>query len=92
MSSPVVFPRDGQGFRAEVKLGDSFHLVLMSTHSAMGVRATVYDVKANSQVFHEYADDFEDGKRKAEDYARNLYRHIGTIRESFPALDWRETG
>ena len=43
--APVVFPRDGQGFRAEVKIGDDTHLVFMATHSALGPAATVYDAK-----------------------------------------------
>jgi hypothetical protein len=31
-NTPVVFPRDGQGFRAELKIGDDIHLVLIATH------------------------------------------------------------
>lgn len=92
MSSPIVFPRDGQGFRAEVKIGDSFHLLLMSTHTAMGPVASVYDGKTKKWVYREWAEDFDDGKRKVETYARKFYRAIGTIKEPFPVLDWKETG
>jgi len=92
MSSPVVFPRDGQGYRAEVKIGDSFHLVLLTTHSGMGPSASVYDVRTKKFVHREWAEDFEDGKRKAGAYAQKFYRAIGTIKEPFPALEWKETG
>jgi hypothetical protein len=31
-----VFPKEGQGFRAEAKIGDDIHLVLTATHTAVG--------------------------------------------------------
>jgi len=92
MSSPIVFPREGQGFRVEVKFGDTVHWVLMSTHSAAGPIASVYDAKTKKWIFREWAEDFDDGKRRAEAYAQKFYRAIGTIKEPFPVLEWQATG
>lgn len=92
MSSRVVFPRDGHGFRAEVKIGNSFDLVLLSVHSPMGPVVSVYDARTKKWVHREWAEAFEDGKYKAEAYARKFYKAIGTIKEPFPVLDWKETG
>jgi hypothetical protein len=66
-NTPVVFPRDGQGFRAEVKLGDDIHLVFMATYSALGPAATVYDAKLKKWwQAGEWAEDIEEAKQKAE--------------------------
>lgn len=65
MSSSIVFPREGQGVRAEMRIGDVLHLVLMSVHSAGGPIASVYDAKTKKWVFREWAEDIDDGKRKA---------------------------
>jgi hypothetical protein len=92
MSSQVVFPREGQGYRAEVQIGDVFHLVLMSTHSALGPAAAVYDVRTKKWMYRDWAEDFDDGKRKAETFAQKFYRAIGNIKEPFPELDWKKTG
>jgi hypothetical protein len=86
----IVFPRDGQGFRAEVKL-PGFHVVLLTTHSAMGPGASVYDATNKRWAFREWVDNFEDGKAKAENYGRKFHRAVG-IKEAFPALEWNETG
>jgi hypothetical protein len=45
--SAIVFPREGQGFRAELTIGDDYHLLLMATHTAVGPVMAIYDVKAN---------------------------------------------
>jgi hypothetical protein len=91
-NSPVVFPRDGQGFRAEVKIGDDIHLLLMATHSALGPAATVYDAKLKKWwPEREWAEDFDDAKRKAEARARLWYRYVGR-RELFPDVEWHPTG
>ena len=90
-ASPV-FPRDGQGFRAEVKVGETVHLLLMATHSAMGPAASIFDVKTKKWFSNrEWADDIDDAKARAERIARSWYRHVG-LKEPFPALEWKETG
>jgi hypothetical protein len=88
----IVFPRDGQGFRAEVKIGDDIHLVLMATHTAMGPIMTIYDAKLKKWwPNREWADDIDDAKSKAESRARTWYRYVGR-KEPFPPLEWKETG
>lgn len=88
----IEFPREGQGFRAEVRIGDDIHLVLMATHTALGPATTIYDVKLKKWwPEREWAEDIEDAKRKAEARARLWYRYVGR-KEPFPALQWAETG
>jgi|GEM_PF-4084257 hypothetical protein len=91
-SNAVLFPREGQGFRAEVKIGEDIHLVLFATHSSMGPGASVFDAKTKRWFSNrEWADDFDDAKGRAERIARNWYRHVGR-KDPFPVLDWKETG
>ncbi len=88
----IVFPREGQGFRAEVKIGDDIHLVLMATHSALGPASTVYDARLKKWwPEREWAEDIEDAKRKAEARARQWYKYVGR-KEPFPELHWTEMG
>jgi hypothetical protein len=91
MATPA-FPRLGQGFRAEVTIGDNIHLVLMATHTGVGPAAGVFDVK-RQKWFKErdWAEDIEDAKQKAEALAR---KHCYAVnpKESFPQLRWTETG
>jgi hypothetical protein len=90
--SAIVFPREGQGFRAEVKIGDQVHLVLMATHSAMGPAASVFDAKTKKWFSNrEWADDIDDAKARAERIAKGWYKYVG-LKEPFPALEWKETG
>ena len=59
-----------EGFSAEVRIGDE-HLRLFSEHKAMGVQASVYNVKANAWIApSEALDDIKEGKERAEEYAR----------------------
>ena len=91
-NAPVVFLREGQGFRAEAKIGDDTHLVLMATHSALGPAATVYDAKLKKYwQEREWAEDIEEAKQKAEARARQWYRCVGR-KEPFPNLEWTATG
>jgi hypothetical protein len=88
----IAFPRDGQGFRAEVRIGDDIHLILMATHTALGPAATVYDVRSSKWwPEREWAEDIEDAKRKAEARARKWYRSVGR-KEPFLVLQWTATG
>jgi len=91
-NAPVVFPRDGQGFRAEIKIGDDIHLVLMATHSALGPAATIYDAKLKKWwPERDWAEDIDDAKRRAENRARLWYRYVGR-KEPLPAIEWQPTG
>jgi hypothetical protein len=87
-----VFPRDGEGFRAEIKIGDDIHLVLSATHSALGPAATVYDAKRKKWFAErDWAEDIEDAKKKAEFRARKWYAAVGR-KEALPAIEWQATG
>lgn len=87
----IVFPRDGQGFRAEVVVGDTIHWVLMATHSASGPSASLYDAKIKKWRYREWAEDFDFAKSKAENHARKFYNAVG-LKEPFPGVEWKETG
>jgi hypothetical protein len=88
----IVFPRQGQGFRAEIRIGDDIHLVLMAIHTGLGPAAGVYDAKLKKWWRdREDAEDIEEAKRKAEARARQWYRYVGR-KEPFLALQWTETG
>lgn len=90
--SAIAFPREGQGFRADIKIGDDIHLVLMATHSAVGPVMGIYDAKLKKWWReHEWAEDIDDAKQKVEARARHWYRYVGR-KEPFPAPDWQPTG
>jgi hypothetical protein len=87
----VVFPREGQGFQAELKIKERHHIVLMATHTTVGPMSAIYDVKTKKWWnCRQWAEDIDDAKVKAENAARNWYKYLG-IRDSFPALVWTET-
>ena len=90
--SAIVFPREGQGFRAELKIGNDYHILLMATHTAVGPMTAMYDLKTNKWLKErQWAEDIDDAKKKAETAARAWYRVLG-LREPFPTLVWTETG
>lgn len=76
-----------EGFWAEVRIGDE-HLRLFSEHNAMGVQASVYNVKANAWLApSEAVDDVEQGKERAAEYARAYLKRAGNL--ELPALNWK---
>jgi hypothetical protein len=90
--SAVTFPREGQGFRAEIKIGDDIHLVLLATHTAVGPVMGIYDAKLKKWWRErEWAEDIEEAKHKAEARARRWYAAVGR-KEPFPAIEWQATG
>jgi hypothetical protein len=89
--SDIVFPREGQGFRAELKIGDDYHILLMATHTAVGPVSAIYDVKHHKWWRERHwAEDIDDAKNKAEDTVRAYYRALRP-RDRFPTLVWTET-
>ena len=89
--SAIEFPREGQGFRAELKIGDDYHILLMATHTAVGPVTAIYDVKHNKWwKERQWAEDIDDAKKKAEATVRVYYRALG-LRDPFPTLVWAET-
>jgi len=76
-----------EGFWAEVRIGDE-HLRLFSEHNAMGVRASVYNVKANAWLApSETVDDIEQGKDRAAEHARAYLKRAANL--ELPALNWK---
>ena len=85
------FPKEGQGFRAEVKIGDDMHLTLMVWYTAVGYVIGIYDIRVNKFVMREWVEDFDKGKARAENEVRMWYRYAGR-KEPFPELNWKTTG
>jgi hypothetical protein len=76
-----------EGVWAEVKVGGE-HLRLFSEHNAIGVQASVYNVKAKAWIApSEAVDDIEEGKDKAADYARDYLKRAGL---ELPPLQWKK--
>jgi hypothetical protein len=88
--SVIVFPQDGQGFCAELKVGNDYHILLMAIHTGVGPMAAIYDVRANKWWRErQWAEDIEDAKKKAADIVRVYYRGLH-LRDPFPTLVWTE--
>jgi len=78
-----------QGVWAEVKVGNE-HLRLFSEHNAIGVQASVYNVKAKNWIApSEPVDDIEQGKDRAAAHARAYLRNAGNL--ELPSLDWKKS-
>jgi hypothetical protein len=78
-----------QGVWAEVTVGDE-HLRLFSEHNALGVQASVYNVKAKNWIApSELADNTEQGKDRAAAHARAYLCHAGNL--ELPPLEWKKS-
>ena len=89
---PDLFPKIGEGFSADAKVGDKFHLRLFATETGLGPGAAVLDVTAKRWLPNrEWADTIDDAKARAENIARKHHKAVG-LKEAFPALDWKKTG
>jgi hypothetical protein len=76
-----------EGVWAEVKIGGE-HLRLFSEHNALGVQASVYNASAKRWIApSESVDDIEQGKDRAEAYARAYLREAGNL--DLPPLEWK---
>jgi hypothetical protein len=79
-----------EGVWAEVKVG-SEHLRLFSEHNAQGVQVSVYNVVSKTWIApSESVDDIEQGKQKAEAYAREYLNSKTAILE-MPSLQWKKS-
>ena len=77
-----------EGVWAEVKVGGE-HLRLFSEHNAIGVQASVYNVKAKAWIApSEAVDDIEQGKERAASYAEAYLRRMGCV--ELPPLIWKK--
>jgi hypothetical protein len=78
-----------EGVWAEVKVGGE-QLRLFSEHSAQGVQASVYNVGAKSWIApSESVDDIEQGKERAEAYAKTYLKKVGG--GELPPLEWKKS-
>jgi hypothetical protein len=77
-----------EGVWAEVKV-DGEHLRLFSEHNAQGVQVSVFNVKTNAWIApSEAVEDIEEGKEKAEEYARAYLKQATGL--ELPALQWKK--
>jgi hypothetical protein len=77
-----------EGVWAEIKVGGE-HLRLFSEHNALGVQASVYNVSAKRWIApSETVDDIEDGKHRAEEYARAYLLKASNL--ELPPLEWKK--
>jgi hypothetical protein len=73
----------------EIKVGAEY-LRLFSEHNAQGVQASVYNVNTKSWIApSEPVDDIEQGKEKAEEYARAYLKHAAN--SELPPLTWKDS-
>jgi hypothetical protein len=78
-----------EGVWAEVKVGAEY-LRLFSEHNAQGVQASVYNVNTKSWIApSEPVDDIEQGKEKAEGYARAYLKRAAN--SELPPLTWKDS-
>jgi hypothetical protein len=82
-------PMLDEGVWAEVKVGDE-HIRLFAEHNAIGVQASVYNVKAKAWIApSETVDDIEEGKEKAEGYAEAYLKQAANA--ELPPLTWKKS-
>jgi hypothetical protein len=78
-----------EGVWAEVKVGGE-HLRLFSEQSALGVRASVYNINAKNRIApSEAVDDIEQGKDCAAAHALAYLRRVAS--SELPPLNWKES-
>jgi hypothetical protein len=77
------------GVWSEVKVG-GVQLRLYSEHSAQGVQASVYNVGTKSWIApSESVDDIEQGKEKAEAYAKAYLKKVASV--ELPPVEWKKS-
>jgi hypothetical protein len=77
-----------QGFCAEIIIGGE-HLRLFSEHSALGVQASVYNIRAKNWIApSESVDDLEQGKERAEAHAKAYLKKVNL---ELPPLEWKKS-
>lgn len=88
MDKPFIsgFPSVGDGVWADIK-PDGRNLRLLSRCEPTGWEAGVFDLDQTDWLVHEWADDEEDGMRRAEALARTMLNL--TV---LPPLGWKRNG
>ena len=78
-----------EGVWAEIIVAGE-HLRLFSEHSPLGVQASVYNVGAKNWIApSESVDDIEQGKERAEAYAKAYLKKFGSV--ELPPLEWKKS-
>jgi len=78
-----------RGLWAEVIVGKE-HLRLFSEQTPLGVQASVYNVNTKTWIApSEAVEDIEQGKDRAEAYARAYLRRVADC--ELPALNWKKS-
>jgi hypothetical protein len=77
-----------EGIWAEVKIGGE-HLHLFAEHNALGVQASVYNVKAKSWIApSEPVRDIQHGKARAMAHAEAYLKQAANV--ELPLLEWKQ--
>jgi len=77
-----------KGFWADVKLAGE-HLRLFSEDNAQGVQISIYDVNGKCWIVpSEAAEDIEEGKERAAEYAAAYLRRF--VNSALPPLIWKK--
>ena len=78
-----------EGFWAEIRLGGE-HLRLFSEHNALGVQASVYNVKTKNWITpSEPVADIEQGKERATAHAKAHLKYAANL--DLPPLVWKKS-
>ena len=77
------------GVWAEVEVNGE-HLRLFSEHNAIGIQASVYNVKTKTWIApSEPVDDIEEGKDRAAKHAQAYLKRAASL--DLPPLQWKES-
>ena len=77
------------GVWAEVEVGGE-HLRLFSEHNAIGIQASVYNVKTRTWIApSESVEDIEEGKERAANYAKAYLERVASLK--LPSLQWKDS-
>lgn len=91
MATKINFPKNGEAFEAEVKIGENLHLILRAVYgTGIGPTMQIYDVKADKWRAPAWATDIDDAKIQAEGIARALHKKVCPDAQ-FPELDWQQS-
>lgn len=78
-----------EGLWAEIRLGGE-HLQLFAEHNALGVQASVYNVKTKTWIApSEFVNDIEQGKNKAAARAEAYLKQVAGL--ELPPLEWKKS-
>jgi hypothetical protein len=80
-------PKIEDGYTADITLG-THQLRLKSEMSVGGIVALVYDMTSNKEIEREFVNDFEAGKRRAEEIAKDYLSKPDASK--LPLIKWEK--